>query len=59
MPNRFEKFVHDQNLKSFRRHIETSTDPVRLALLKTLFEEEQQRTLPSSKIRPKPDPKAS
>ncbi|MEO9230692.1 MAG: hypothetical protein ABI216_17355 [Devosia sp.] len=41
MPNRFDKFVHDENLKDFGRQIEIETDPTRLALLKILFREEQ------------------
>ncbi|MEO9230781.1 MAG: hypothetical protein ABI216_17805 [Devosia sp.] len=41
MPNRFDKFVHDENLKDFGRQIEIETDPTRLALLKTLLREEQ------------------
>jgi hypothetical protein len=43
MPNRFDKFVHDENLKSFGRQIEIETDPTRLTLLKTLLREEQVR----------------
>jgi hypothetical protein len=43
MPNRFDKFVHDENLKSFSRQIEVETNPNRLALLRTLLREEQAR----------------
>jgi hypothetical protein len=41
MPNRFDKFIHDENIKNFSKQIETETDPVRLALLKTLLSEER------------------
>jgi hypothetical protein len=43
MPNRFEKFVHDENIRSFTRQIETEVDPVGLAMLKTLLKSEQAR----------------
>ena len=41
MPNRFDKFIHDENIKNVSKQIETETDPVRLALLKTLLSEER------------------
>jgi len=44
MPDRFDKFVHDENLKRFAQQIETETDPVRLAVLRALLKEEQART---------------
>jgi len=43
MPSRFDKFIHDENIKSFSRQIETETDPARLTMLKTLLREEQVR----------------
>ncbi len=43
MPGRFDKFVRDENIKNFRRQIETETEPVHLAMLKTLLKEEQAR----------------
>lgn len=45
MAGRFDKFVHDENIKNFRRQIETETEPVRLAMLKTLLKEEQARVV--------------
>lgn len=45
MPNRFDKFVHDENLKSFTRQIETETDPDRLIMLRVLLKEEQVRVV--------------
>ena len=49
MPNRFDKFIHDENLKSFSRQIEVETDPTRLVLLKTLLREEQARVFKAPK----------
>jgi hypothetical protein len=46
MPDRFDKFVHDENIKNFSKQLETETDPVRLALLKTLLKEEVARLAP-------------
>lgn len=46
MPDRFDKFVHDQNLKNFSLQIETETNPARLKMLKALLKEEQARALP-------------
>lgn len=43
MPNRFDKFVHDENIKSFTRQIEFELDPTRLAQIKALLREEQAR----------------
>ena len=43
MPDRFDKFVHDENIKSFLLQIETETEPVRLAMLVTLLKEERAR----------------
>ena len=40
MPSRFDKFIHDENIKSL---IETETDSARLTMLKTLLREEQVR----------------
>ena len=45
MPNRLDKFVRDENIKYFSGQIETETDPVRLALLKTLLKQEQARVV--------------
>ena len=47
MPNRLDKFVRDENIKYFSGEIEieTETDPVRLALLKTLLKQEQARVV--------------
>ena len=53
MPNRFDKFVHDENLKHFSRQIEIETDPVRLAALKALLREEQLRL--TFEVQRKPD----
>jgi hypothetical protein len=33
VPDRFDKFVHDENIKSFTQKIESELDPVRLAML--------------------------
>ncbi|HZY48416.1 MAG TPA: hypothetical protein VFE64_01435 [Devosia sp.] len=50
MPDRFEKFVRDENIKSFTRQIETEADPVRRTLLKSLLKEEKARpALPPDK----------
>lgn len=50
MPDRFEKFVHDENIKRLTRQIKTEADPTRLAILKVLLDEEQRRTvLPCAK----------
>ena len=43
MPDRFDKFVHDENIKSFLLQIETETEPVHLAMLVTLLKEERAR----------------
>jgi len=43
MPNRFDQFVHDENIKRFTQQIETETDPVRLAQLKRVLKEELAR----------------
>ncbi len=43
MPDRFDKFVHDENIKNFTRQIETETDPAKLVVLKSLLSEEQTR----------------
>lgn len=45
MPGRFDKFIRDENIKNFRRQIETETEPVHLAMLKTLLREEQSRVV--------------
>jgi hypothetical protein len=44
MPDRFDKFVHEENIRNFKRQIEAEDDPVRLALLRRLLREEQMRT---------------
>lgn len=50
MPNRFDKFVHDENIRSLTLQIETEADPIRLASLKTLLKEEQAlRAMPAHK----------
>ena len=47
MPSRFDKFVHDENIRNFKRQIEEAEDdPVRLALLNRLLREEEVRILP-------------
>ena len=38
MPNRFDKFVRDENLRNFTSQIETETDHVRLAMLHVLLQ---------------------
>lgn len=43
MPDRFDKFVHDENIKTLTRQIVTETDPVRLAMLMVLLKEERGR----------------
>lgn len=43
MPSRFDKFIHDENLKSFKQQIEAQTDPERLAMPRTLLSEEKVR----------------
>ena len=50
MPDRFDKFVHDENIKSFTRQIEAETDQARLEILTTLLKEERaRRVLPGDK----------
>ena len=51
MPNRFDKFIHDENIKNFSKQIETETDPVRLPLLKTLLSEERAARVVSGRRR--------
>jgi hypothetical protein len=51
MPKRFDRFIHDENIKNFTRQLERATDPVSVVLLKTLLREESDRT---PKIRSKP-----
>lgn len=48
MPDRLDKFVHDENIKNFTMQIKTETDPVRLALLKALLKEEEARLAPDA-----------
>lgn len=43
MPNRFDKFVHDENLKNFAAKIAIETDPIRLAQIKLVLKEELAR----------------
>jgi hypothetical protein len=45
MPNRFDKFVHDENLRLLDQKMRTETDPVRLAVLQGLLKEERERVL--------------
>jgi hypothetical protein len=44
MPDRFEKFVHDENLKNFGKQLRDETDPARRAVLLDLIEEQKRRT---------------
>ena len=47
MSDRFTtKFVRDENIKDFRKKIEIETEPVRLAMLKTLLKEEEAASQP-------------
>lgn len=50
MPARFDKFIHDENVKNFKKHIAAETDPTRLALLATLLKEEQERPMWPAKV---------
>ena len=52
MPDRFDKFVHDENIKNFTRQIETETDPAKLVVLKSLLSEEQTRESAPPKKKP-------
>ncbi|MEP7240228.1 MAG: hypothetical protein ABI697_05030 [Devosia sp.] len=40
MPDRFDKFIRDENIRNFTKQIETETDPKRLAMLKDLLRAE-------------------
>jgi hypothetical protein len=52
MPDRLDKFVHDENIRKFTKQIEAETDPVRLAMLRTLLQEEQARLQPVEPKKP-------
>ena len=43
MPNRFDTFLHDENIKNFEARIRAETDPVRLALLNAMLAQEKAR----------------
>jgi hypothetical protein len=40
MPTRYNKFVHEENVRRFEKLIETETDPSKLTLLQQLLAEE-------------------
>lgn len=44
MPNHFDTFLHDENIKNFEAKIRVEKNPVRLALLNTMLVEEKART---------------
>ena len=46
MPDRFDKFVHDENIRNFKKRIEAERDPARLEVLKRLLREEELRAPP-------------
>jgi hypothetical protein len=50
MPDRHNKFVHDENMKDFRRKLDAETDPDKRKLLEQLLAEEADNKL--SRIRP-------
>jgi hypothetical protein len=54
MPGRFDKFIHEENIRDLGKQIEVETDQARLALLRSLLKEEQTRPGFSS-ARQKPD----
>ena len=47
MPNRFDKFVHDENIRLFKKQIAIETEPVRLEMLRTLLKEEEWKATPT------------
>ena len=49
MPDRNNKFVHDENMKDFRRKLDAETDPDKRKLLEQLLAEEADNKL--SRIR--------
>jgi hypothetical protein len=46
MPGRFDKFVHDENIKNFTKRIRVETDAVRVAMANTLLKQEMAHALP-------------
>lgn len=40
MPTRYNKFVHEENVRRFEKLLEKETDPSKLTLLKQLLAEE-------------------
>lgn len=43
MPNRFDAFLHRENIKNFEAKIMLEEDPARLALLKAMLAQEKAR----------------
>jgi hypothetical protein len=43
MPNRFDAFLHSENIKNFEARIRAETHPGRLALLNSMLEQEKAR----------------
>lgn len=41
MPGRFDDFLHRENIKNFQSRIEVEADPDRVAVLKTMLEQEK------------------
>jgi len=46
MPDRFNEFVHRENIREFQRKLETETDPEKRELLERLLAAEVARQLP-------------
>jgi len=57
MPTRYDRFVHEENIRRFQRRLEAETDPDKRSILRTLLVEEWKQLehlpdAPRSKIEP-------
>lgn len=55
MPDRFNEFVHRENIRQFQSKLATETDPERRKLLESLLAAELARKLPLPKSDAVPD----
>jgi len=46
MPDRFDKFVHDENILRLTKQIAAEADPARLIVLAALLKEEEAKSQP-------------
>lgn len=56
MPDRHTRFIHVENMRQFRRKLETETDPDKRKLLEQLLSEEEANKLPHPKPQVTDDP---